>query len=186
MHLQIAGFDRNHAVVCGMALVKSIMREGFPMVKDTFSSAGLDAIFNRAFDEFIAVFFDFLDFLFGNSRTQVVRFAGSVACELNRGNHDLFLIDRVSVGFAQDRLQLFVLVGDRFFAVHIGDVFGYAFHWTRAVKRDHGNHVVNGFRLHLLQIAGHAVAFQLEETDRVTLADELEHVGFINWNAAKG
>jgi len=92
----------------------------------------------------------------------------------------------VPVGFAQDRLQLFVLVGHRFFAVHVGDIFRDTFHWTRAEKRDHGDDMMDGLGLHLHQVAGHAAAFQLEETDRMPFADELVDLGVINRNVAEG
>jgi len=92
----------------------------------------------------------------------------------------------VSISLAQDGLQLFVLVDHRLFAVHVGDIFRDAFHWTRAEERYHGDHVMDGLRLHLHHVTGHAVAFQLEETNRVTFADKLIDLGVINRDGAEG
>ena len=79
-----------------------------------------------------------------------------------------------------------MLVGHWFFAVHVGDIFGDAFHWTRSEKRNHGNDMMDGLGLHLHQVAGHAAAFQLEETDRMPFADELVYFGVINRDVAEG
>jgi len=131
------------------------------------------------------VLFDFLDLLFGDCRTQVIRLAWGVACQLHGGDHDLLLVDRVPISLTQDGLQLFVLVGHWLFAVHVGDVFRNAFHWTRSEERYHGNHMMDGLGLHLHQVAGHAVAFQLEETNRVTFADELVNLRVVNGDVAE-
>jgi len=66
---QVSGFDCNHAVICGMAFIETVMRKGFPMGKDIFSGLSLNAIFYRAFNELFAVLFDFLDLLFRDCRT---------------------------------------------------------------------------------------------------------------------
>jgi len=184
--LQVSGFDRDHAVVGGMTFVKPIMREGFPMSKNIFGDFLFDAVFDRAFDELFAVFFDFLDLLLRDRRPQVIRLTWSVACQLRGSHHDLLLVDRVSVSLAQDGLQFFVLIDHWLFTVHVGDIFRDAFHRTWSKKGDHGNNMMNRFRLHLHQVAGHSAAFQLEETNRMPFADELVDLGVIDGNSAEG
>jgi len=183
---QVSGFDRNHAIVRGVAFIEAVMRKGFPMGKDIFGCLFLNAVLDRAFDELVVMFFDFLDLLFRDRRAQVIRLARGVACQLHGGDHDLLLVDRVPVGLAQDRLQLFVLVGHWFFAVHVGNIFRDAFHWTRAEERYHGDDMMDGLGLHLHQVAGHTAAFQLEETDRMPFADELIDFRIVNRDVAEG
>ena len=73
-------------------------------------------------------------------------------------------------------------VGDRLFAVHTLNVRWNEIHRARAEKGDHGDNVVQVLRLHLQNVAGHAVAFELEDTGGTALTDELEGFGIIRGN----
>ncbi len=77
------------------------------------------------------------------------------------------------------------MVANRNFAFHVGNVIGDDFHWTRAVERYHGYHVLDGFRLHLHQIARHSSTFKLEEPRCVSLTDIVINFRVINWYVAE-
>ncbi len=73
-------------------------------------------------------------------------------------------------------------VGDFFLAVHAFDVRGNGIHRPGAIKRHHGDNVVQLGGFHLHQKTGHAHAFQLEHTGSEAFTQEFIGFGVIHRN----
>ncbi len=93
--------------------------------------------------------------------------------KLLRQQHDLFLVDRDAVGFAQVFLHVGEVVRNRFHPVLAANEARYVFKRTRTVQRVHGNQVAKDRGLEVLEVLLHARRFVLEDADRVSALKKL-------------
>ena len=186
MALQVAGLDGDHAVIGGMALVKAILGEFFPIGEDAFGFFRRNAALAGAFDKLVAVLDQFIFLLLRDDLAQFVGFGQGVAAQVDRRAHDLFLVDGDAVGFFKNRLEAGVRIRDRLDAVHAVDVAGDELQRAGAVERHHSDDVSQVLRLHLHDVAGHAGAFQLEDACGMPAAQELEGLGVVDGDVVQG
>ncbi len=150
-----------------MGLVEAITGEVLPVVEHRRRCLSAHAFLHRPLDEFLAVHLERPGLFLGYGLAQSVRFCRSVAGHLHGGEHDLLLIDGNSIGLLKDRGQRRVPIGDLLVAMHAADIRGDEIHGARAVECHHSDDVGQLARLHLHQIAAHAGAFHLEDTQDV-------------------
>ena len=155
------------------------------MVKNCVGGRLIDSVLHRAVDEFRPVLFDLFFALFRDCRAQIIRFSWRITSQLHGSQHDLLLIDGMPVGFLEDRFKLFVLVAYRHFAFHVGNVIWDNFHWSWAIERHHGDHMLNRLRLHLNQVARHPATFQLKQTSCMPFTNVVVNFYIINWYIAQ-
>ena len=122
---------------------------------------------------------DLLCLLFRDRLAQRIRFRRCITREFNGRSHQLFLIDRDSIGILEDRLQLGMAIFHFRFSAHTCDVIGDECHRPRAIQRDHRDDIIEGLRFHLHEPTGHAAAFHLEDASRLSAAHQFKRLWII-------
>ena len=149
-----------------MALVETVVGEFGEKVENLIRPRFIEAAFDRAGDETIALRGHLGLDLLAHGAAQNIRLAERKPGE-NLGNlHHLFLIDDDAEGLLEDRRDAWMdVVRDFLAALH--RAIGWDIrHWARPVEGDERDNVLEAVGAHVDQGLAHAGAFKLEDTHR--------------------
>ena len=173
--LEPGGLVADEGVAEGVAPVEAIVREGLDDVEQHLADPPpVPGRLASGLELFPFQSHNLADLLAG-SLTQVVRFGQGVTRELLGQQHELFLVHAQSVGVAEHRFHVGVLVGHGFAAVlpvgivvvHVGG------HGARPVKGVDGGDVLELSRRQGPQQVAHGAALELKDPDGVAPAQQL-------------
>ena len=137
----------NHGIVGGVGAVKAVPREKFDIPPHSFSGIGGNALLCRAFQEHLLVFLHQVLDLLGDGLADAISFTRFVSRHRHSDLHNLFLVNDNTVGVVQNIGQNRMAELDFLLAVHPADVGRNVLHWAGAVKRQHGDDVLELARL---------------------------------------
>ena len=124
-----------------------------------------------------------LDFLFCHRLTNTrIRFTSAKVGHLNRDLHDLLLVHNGAIGLIKNFSQPVIVKDNGFFAIHAVDIAGNhtCTQGTWAIQGDKSNDLAILFGLHVLNGCRHTRGLNLENTSRMTGAQQ-----FINFRIRK-
>jgi hypothetical protein len=160
-----------------VTLVESIIGEALQQFEYHFRLRLLHTTLDAAGDKAAALFLHLAADLLSHRPPQQIGFAQRIAREQLRRLHDLFLVDDDPKSFSQYRLELGVNVVRLLQAVLARAVRWNVCHRARPIERDQRNDVLEAIRPHVEQRTPHALAFQLEDTDRFGTCEQC--IGFL-------
>ena len=91
-----------------MTLVKAVLSEQHHLLKERLGHPGINTPFSGTFNKNILMLFHLTFLLLTHGPPQQIGFAEGIAGQVLSDPHDLLLIHHNSIGFLENRLQLFM------------------------------------------------------------------------------
>ena len=162
-----------------MAFVETIARKFVDQVEKLVRPVGRNRMRCAARDEAFPLGIHFGLNLLTHCTTKQICFPKAVAGQNLRGLHNLFLVNKYSVGFVQHGLKQGVRIFDAFFTIFTAAKHGNIVHWTRTIERHERDDVTKIGWFHRRKRAAHAFGFQLENAYSVTPLQQFIYCGVI-------
>ena len=165
VRLQPRSLIADHRIGRRMRFVEAVIGEFFQKIKNFSGLLRIDAIRDRAIDEFRPLLGHFLGDLLAHGAAQQVGTAERIARHDLRDLHHLFLIDDDALRFGKDMVDGRVNGFKVFLAVLHLAIGGNVLHRAGPIKRHERHDILDAGRLHPPERIHHARAFHLEDGD---------------------
>ena len=179
VRLEPGGLVGDDGVGRRVALVEAVAGELVDQLEDRGGLGLRHAASRRPFDEHGLLLGHLVLLLLAHGAAQQVRAAERVAGQDLGDLHHLFLVDDDAVGLLEHRLQGRVQIVDLAAAELAVDEGRDVVHRARTVEGADGGDVLDGIGPQLAQGVAHALAFHLEDPDRVAVGHQFVGLGVV-------